>query len=38
MIRPFRRLPWFGTAHYWQARILELKEQIAAMQEPPLIA
>ena len=25
MIRPFRRLPWFGTAHYWQARILELK-------------
>ena len=30
--------PWFGTAHYWQARILELKEQIAAMQEPPLIA
>ena len=30
--------PWFGTAHYWQARILELKEQIAAMSEPPLIA
>mgnify|MGYP000846838621 FL=1 len=30
--------PWFGTPHYWQARILELKEQIAAMQEPPLIA
>ncbi|MDQ5881046.1 MAG: hypothetical protein QG616_876 [Pseudomonadota bacterium] len=29
--------PWFGTAHYWQARILELKEQIAAMTEPPLI-
>ncbi len=30
--------PWFGSAHYWQARILELKEQIAAMSEPPLIA
>ncbi|MBK8522848.1 MAG: serine/threonine protein kinase [Betaproteobacteria bacterium] len=29
--------PWFGTAHYWQERILELKEQIAAMDEPPLI-
>lgn len=29
--------PWFGTAHYWQARILELKEQIAAMTEAPLI-
>ena len=29
--------PWFGTAHYWQSRILELKEQIAAMDEPPLI-
>ncbi len=30
--------PWFGTAHYWQSRILELKEQIAAMDEPPLVA
>jgi Ser/Thr protein kinase RdoA (MazF antagonist) len=29
--------PWFGTAHYWQERILELKEQIAAMDEPPLV-
>ena len=24
--------PWFGTAHYWQDRILELKEQIALME------
>ncbi len=24
--------PWFGTAHYWQDRILELKEQIAMME------
>jgi len=30
--------PWFGSAHYWQSRILELKEQIAAMDEPPLVA
>lgn len=28
--------PWFGTPRYWQDRILELKEQIAAMEEEPL--
>jgi len=28
--------PWFGTQRYWQDRILELREQIAAMQEEPL--
>lgn len=28
--------PWFNTQHYWQNRILELREQIAQMQEPPL--
>jgi Ser/Thr protein kinase RdoA (MazF antagonist) len=28
--------PWFGTQRYWQDRILELREQIAAMQEAPL--
>lgn len=28
--------PWFGTPRYWQDRILELREQIAAMDEPPL--
>ena len=28
--------PWFGTQRYWQDRILELREQIAQMQEPPL--
>ncbi|HYD58168.1 MAG TPA: serine/threonine protein kinase [Burkholderiales bacterium] len=28
--------PWFGTQRYWQDRILELKEQIALMQEEPL--
>ncbi|MEO8346744.1 MAG: serine/threonine protein kinase [Betaproteobacteria bacterium] len=29
--------PWFNTQRYWQDRILELREQIAAMDEPPLI-
>ena len=28
--------PFFGTEHYWQDQILALREQIAAMQEPPL--
>ena len=30
--------PWFNTARYWQDRVLELREQIAAMQEPALVA
>ena len=29
--------PWFNTQRYWQDRILELREQVAAMQEPPLV-
>ena len=28
--------PWFGTPRYWQDRILELREQIALMDEAPL--
>lgn len=28
--------PWFGTQRYWQDRILELREQIALMDEAPL--
>jgi Ser/Thr protein kinase RdoA (MazF antagonist) len=28
--------PWFDTPRYWQDRILELREQIALMDEPPL--
>ncbi|MDO9597667.1 MAG: serine/threonine protein kinase [Azoarcus sp.] len=28
--------PWFDTQRYWQDRILELREQIALMDEPPL--
>ena len=30
--------PWFNTPRYWEDRILELREQIAAMQEAPLVA
>jgi len=30
--------PWFNTPRYWQDRILELREQIAAMDEAPLDA
>jgi Ser/Thr protein kinase RdoA (MazF antagonist) len=29
--------PWFNTARYWQDRILELREQIAALQEPAIV-
>ena len=28
--------PWFNTQQYWQNRILELREQVALMAEPPL--
>lgn len=28
--------PWFNTQRYWQDRILELREQVALMDEPPL--
>jgi Ser/Thr protein kinase RdoA (MazF antagonist) len=29
--------PWFNTQRYWEDRILELREQVAAMQEEPLV-
>jgi Ser/Thr protein kinase RdoA (MazF antagonist) len=29
--------PWFDTERYWQDRILELREQVALMQEPALV-
>jgi Ser/Thr protein kinase RdoA (MazF antagonist) len=28
--------PWFNTQRYWQDRILELREQVALMDDPPL--
>jgi Ser/Thr protein kinase RdoA (MazF antagonist) len=30
--------PWFDTPRYWEARILELREQVAAMEEAPVHA
>lgn len=31
-----RHFPWFNTAHYWSGHILELREQLAALDEEPL--
>ncbi len=28
--------PWFGTARYWSEQVLNLREQMALLQEPPL--
>jgi Ser/Thr protein kinase RdoA (MazF antagonist) len=28
--------PWFNTTRYWEEHILELREQFAALQQPPL--
>jgi Ser/Thr protein kinase RdoA (MazF antagonist) len=28
--------PWFNTPRYWQDRIIELREQIALMDEEPI--
>ncbi len=28
--------PWFNTERYWAEHILELREQLSALQEPPL--
>lgn len=29
--------PWFNTERYWGEHILQLREQLAALQEPPLV-
>ena len=29
--------PWFDTRKYWDEHILSLREQLALMQEPPLV-
>ncbi|MFC3115802.1 serine/threonine protein kinase [Cellvibrio fontiphilus] len=29
--------PWFNSERYWGEHILELREQLAALQEPPLV-
>ena len=31
-----RSFPWFNTPRYWAAHILALREQLAALAEPPL--
>jgi len=31
-----RSFPWFGDSRYWSDHILELREQLAAFDEPPL--
>jgi len=31
-----RAFPWFADDKYWEGQILALKEQLSAMQEPPL--
>ncbi len=28
--------PWFNTVQYWGEQILQLREQLGALQEPPL--
>jgi Ser/Thr protein kinase RdoA (MazF antagonist) len=29
--------PWFNTSRYWEEHILQLREQAAALDEPPLV-
>ena len=31
-----RAFPWFNTRRYWDEHVLDLREQVALMQEPPL--
>jgi Ser/Thr protein kinase RdoA (MazF antagonist) len=31
-----RAFPWFASDKYWEQQILSLKEQVAALDEPPL--
>ena len=31
-----RTFPWFNTVRYWGEHILQLREQLAALAEPPL--
>jgi Ser/Thr protein kinase RdoA (MazF antagonist) len=33
-----RAFPWFGEARYWEGYIGDLREQLAAIDEPPLLA
>ena len=31
-----KSFPWFGDSRYWSSHILELREQLAAFDQPPL--
>jgi Ser/Thr protein kinase RdoA (MazF antagonist) len=31
-----KAFPWFGSTRYWESHILSLREQAAALGEPPL--
>jgi Ser/Thr protein kinase RdoA (MazF antagonist) len=31
-----RNFPWFNTRRYWEEQVLTLKQQAAALDEPPL--
>ncbi|WP_027251717.1 serine/threonine protein kinase [Photobacterium halotolerans] len=31
-----RAFPWFADAKYWEGQVLAIKEQLAALEEPPL--
>jgi Ser/Thr protein kinase RdoA (MazF antagonist) len=33
-----RAFPWFGEARYWEGYLADLREQMAAIDEPPLLA
>lgn len=33
-----RAFPWFGDHKYWERHVLDLREQLAALDEPPLNA
>lgn len=33
-----RAFPWFGEARYWEGYLGDLREQVAAIEEPPLLA
>jgi Ser/Thr protein kinase RdoA (MazF antagonist) len=32
-----KAFPWFDTPRYWENHILELREQMALMQEAPIV-
>jgi Ser/Thr protein kinase RdoA (MazF antagonist) len=33
-----RAFPWFGEARYWEGYVGDLREQLGAIEEPPLLA